>query len=202
MGTPPPIQLGTLSMPDTLILMALALVVFGPRRLPQIGRQLGKLMFEFRKASNDFKFQMEEEFRVAEDSDRRKKEEAERTLAAGATAQPALETATTTVEPTASEMVPSPYPGETVYPEMSSAPTPVVEAVAPIAEAAAPAVEAAEQKPEQTAAEEKISPAVTPTASGETVAATPHAPAAEQSSAPAQSAEAQIHSTEQEAHHG
>ena len=51
-------------MADTLILMVLALVVFGPRRLPQIGRQIGKLMYEFRKASNDFKFQMEEELRT------------------------------------------------------------------------------------------------------------------------------------------
>jgi len=65
-------------MADSLILMVLALVVFGPRRLPQIGRQIGKLMYEFRKASNDFKFQMEEELRLAEDADRRKKEEAER----------------------------------------------------------------------------------------------------------------------------
>ena len=65
-------------MPDTLLLMVLALVVFGPRRLPLIGRQIGKLMYEFRKASNDFKFQMEEEFRAAEEADRRKKEEAER----------------------------------------------------------------------------------------------------------------------------
>jgi sec-independent protein translocase protein TatB len=53
----------------------MALVVFGPRRLPQIGRQIGKLMYEFRKASNDFKFQMEEELRTSEDADRRKKEE-------------------------------------------------------------------------------------------------------------------------------
>jgi sec-independent protein translocase protein TatB len=65
-------------MADSLILMVLALVVFGPRRLPQIGRQIGKLMFEFRKASNDFKFQMEEELRLAEEADRRKKEEEER----------------------------------------------------------------------------------------------------------------------------
>lgn len=65
-------------MADSLILMVLALVVFGPRRLPQIGRQIGKLMYEFRKASNDFKFQMEEELRVAEDADRRKKEEEQR----------------------------------------------------------------------------------------------------------------------------
>ena len=65
-------------MADSLILMVLALVVFGPRRLPQIGRQIGKLMYEFRKASNDFKFQMEEELRLAEEEDRRKKEEEER----------------------------------------------------------------------------------------------------------------------------
>src|SRR5512135_2212902 len=71
----PPIQMGSISMADSIILMVMALVVFGPRRLPQIGRQIGKLMYEFRKASNDFKFQMEEELRQAEEVDRRKKEE-------------------------------------------------------------------------------------------------------------------------------
>jgi sec-independent protein translocase protein TatB len=71
----PPILVGTISMVDSFILMVMALVVFGPRRLPQIGRQIGKLMYEFRKASNDFKFQMEEELRNAEEADRRKKEE-------------------------------------------------------------------------------------------------------------------------------
>ena len=84
MGIPPPIHLDTISMPDTLILMVLALVVFGPRRLPKIGRQLGKLMYEFRKASNDFKFQMEEELRQAEEADRRQKEEEERQRALAA----------------------------------------------------------------------------------------------------------------------
>lgn len=75
MGLPPPIETANLGMADSLILMVLALVVFGPRRLPQIGRQIGKLMYEFRKASNDFKFQMEEELRNAEEADRRKNEE-------------------------------------------------------------------------------------------------------------------------------
>ena len=65
-------------MDDTLLLMVLALVVLGPRRLPQIGRQIGKLMYEFRKASNDFKYQLEEELRTAEEADKRKREEAER----------------------------------------------------------------------------------------------------------------------------
>lgn len=78
MATPGPIELSTIGMADSLIIMILALVVFGPRRLPQIGRQIGKLMYEFRKASNDFKFQMEEELRLAEEADRRKKEELER----------------------------------------------------------------------------------------------------------------------------
>ena len=84
MGTPLPIEYANLGMADSLILMVMALVVFGPRRLPQIGRQIGKLMYEFRKASNDFKFQMEEELRNAEEADRRKKEE-ERQKALAAT---------------------------------------------------------------------------------------------------------------------
>ncbi len=80
--------MANLGMADTLILMVLALVVFGPRRLPQIGRQIGKLMYEFRKASNDFKFQMEEELRNAEEADRRKKEEEERQRALAAAPPP------------------------------------------------------------------------------------------------------------------
>lgn len=78
MGTPLPIEAATIGWADSLILMLLALVVFGPRKLPQLGRQMGKLMYEFRKASNDFKYQMEEELRSAEEADRRKREEAER----------------------------------------------------------------------------------------------------------------------------
>lgn len=100
MGTPPPIQLANLGMADSLILMVLALVVFGPRRLPQIGRQIGKLMFEFRKASNDFKFQMEEELRLSEEADRRKKEEEERQRAAAlaASSQASVSAPTPSIE--------------------------------------------------------------------------------------------------------
>jgi sec-independent protein translocase protein TatB len=114
MGPHPPILLGTLGMTDSLILMVLALVVFGPRRLPQIGRQIGKLMYEFRKASNDFKFQMEEELRNAEEADRRKKEEErQRSLAALA----ATEQASVSADPSPVQSLPSPYPGEGNYPE-------------------------------------------------------------------------------------
>lgn len=88
--------MANLGMADSLILMVMALVVFGPRRLPEIGRQIGKLMYEFRKASNDFKFQMEEELRNSEDADRRRKEEEDR-LRTLALAAPAQATATETV---------------------------------------------------------------------------------------------------------
>ena len=114
MSAHPPILLGTLGMTDSLILMVMALVVFGPRRLPQIGRQIGKLMYEFRKASNDFKFQMEEELRNAEEADRRKKEdERQRSLAALA----AAEQASVSADPPAAKAEESPYPGEGTYPD-------------------------------------------------------------------------------------
>ena len=117
MVTPPPIELANLGMADSLILMVLALVVFGPRRLPQIGRQIGKLMYEFRKASNDFKFQMEEELRVSEDTDRRNREDAERAKLAAVSTPPTVEAQADigAVEPPAAG-TPSPYPGEEVYP--------------------------------------------------------------------------------------
>jgi sec-independent protein translocase protein TatB len=119
MSAHPPILLGTLGMSDSLILMVMALVVFGPRRLPQIGRQIGKLMYEFRKASNDFKFQMEEELRNSEESDRRKKEEERlRSLASVAAAEQASVSADppAAAKPIETKPVDSPYPGEATYP--------------------------------------------------------------------------------------
>jgi sec-independent protein translocase protein TatB len=112
MGIAPPIELGSLGMADSLILMVMALVVFGPRRLPQIGRQIGKLMYEFRKASNDFKFQMEEELRLSEEAERRKKEEEKRKQIPqeSVSATPAVVNATE-----------SPYPGEGQYPDLKAA---------------------------------------------------------------------------------
>jgi sec-independent protein translocase protein TatB len=113
MGAPLKIELANLGMADTLIVMVIALVVLGPRRLPQIGRQIGRLMYEFRKASNDFKFQMEEELRAAEEADRRKKEEErQRELALKA---PAPEPA----PPAVSQG--SPYREDVVYPPSSPA---------------------------------------------------------------------------------
>ena len=61
-----------MSFSDTIFIFGLALVVFGPKKLPEIGRQLGKLVLEFRRASNEFKMQIEEELRAAEVADRQK----------------------------------------------------------------------------------------------------------------------------------
>jgi TatA/E family protein of Tat protein translocase len=61
-----------MSLPDTIFIFGLALVIFGPKKLPEIGRQLGKLVLEFRRASNEFKMQIEEELRTAELEDRQK----------------------------------------------------------------------------------------------------------------------------------
>jgi sec-independent protein translocase protein TatB len=59
-----------MSLPDTIFIFGLALVIFGPKKLPEIGRQLGKLVAEFRRASNEFKMQIDEELRSAEQADR------------------------------------------------------------------------------------------------------------------------------------
>jgi TatA/E family protein of Tat protein translocase len=61
---------------DSIFIFLLALVLFGPKRLPEIGRQIGKLLAEFRRASNDFKMQIDEELRAMEQQERQKQLEA------------------------------------------------------------------------------------------------------------------------------
>ena len=54
------------SVPHLVIIFIVVLVVFGPHRLPELARGLGKMMAEFRKASTDFKMAFEEEMRTIE----------------------------------------------------------------------------------------------------------------------------------------
>jgi sec-independent protein translocase protein TatB len=61
------------SLGDSAFIFFLALLLFGPKKLPELARQLGKLMAEFRRASNEFKMQMEEELRIAEQAEQQKK---------------------------------------------------------------------------------------------------------------------------------
>jgi sec-independent protein translocase protein TatB len=55
-----------LSIPHMIVIFLVVLVVFGPQKLPELARSLGKLMAEFRKASTDFKSAFEEEMRDLE----------------------------------------------------------------------------------------------------------------------------------------
>ena len=50
-----------LGMPEMIFIFLLALVVVGPKKLPELGRQLGKFLAEFKRASNEFKNQLETE---------------------------------------------------------------------------------------------------------------------------------------------
>jgi sec-independent protein translocase protein TatB len=77
------------SFPDTAVIVLLALLLFGPKKLPVLARQLGKLMADFRRASNEFRTQMEEELRISEQADRQKQVAA---IEAAAPKSPAIDT--------------------------------------------------------------------------------------------------------------
>ena len=81
-----------LSIPHMIVVFVIVLVVFGPQKLPELARGLGKLMAEFRKASTDFKSAFEEEMRDLERQAReveRRKAEAASAAASVAQNQPA-----------------------------------------------------------------------------------------------------------------
>lgn len=55
-----------LGVPELILIFVVALIVFGPKRLPEIGRTLGKAMSEFKKATDDLKNTVEREVRLDE----------------------------------------------------------------------------------------------------------------------------------------
>jgi TatA/E family protein of Tat protein translocase len=63
-----------MSFPDTVVLFVLALLLFGPKKLPQIARQVGKALAEFKRASNEFKAQIESEISQLEFEEKRKEQ--------------------------------------------------------------------------------------------------------------------------------
>ena len=72
-----------LSLPHLIVLFVLALMVFGPQKLPELARMLGKATAEFRKMTNDFRFALEDEVR---ELDRQARIREEETAAAAALA--------------------------------------------------------------------------------------------------------------------
>src|SRR5262245_7204956 len=57
---------GSIGGPEVILLFIAALLLFGPRRLPEIGRTLGKTVADFRRATNDFRANLEREVRMEE----------------------------------------------------------------------------------------------------------------------------------------
>jgi len=94
-----------LSIPHMIVVFIVVLVVFGPQKLPELAKGLGKLMAEFRKASTDFKSAFENEMRDLErqaaEVERKKRE-----LLAKANA--AIEAPITLASPSGAETQPAP----------------------------------------------------------------------------------------------
>ena len=94
---------GSLGVPELLLIFVVVLIVFGPRRIPEIGRTLGKALGEFRKATDDLKSTIEREVRLEE----LKKIET-----------PSLESFITPFESVSRSEPPVPEPAPTAEPEL------------------------------------------------------------------------------------
>lgn len=58
--------MGPIGMPELVIIFVIALIIFGPRKLPELGKSLGRSLNEFKRASNELKSTLEDEIRVEE----------------------------------------------------------------------------------------------------------------------------------------
>jgi len=62
-------MLGSLGFQEIALILVLALLIFGPRKLPEIGRTLGRSLGEFRRATTDLKRSIEQEINSTDDPD-------------------------------------------------------------------------------------------------------------------------------------
>jgi TatA/E family protein of Tat protein translocase len=61
--------MGSLGMPEIVVIFIIALIIFGPRKLPELGKTIGKGLAEFKKASNELKQTWEDEVRLDKEKD-------------------------------------------------------------------------------------------------------------------------------------
>ena len=83
---------GSIGMPEMLIILVIALIIFGPRKLPELGRSLGKSLAEFKRASNELKNTLEEEIRLDEQRTTQEAAKAKEAPATPASTEPGGET--------------------------------------------------------------------------------------------------------------
>jgi TatA/E family protein of Tat protein translocase len=57
---------GSVGVPELIIIFTIALIIFGPRKLPELGKSLGRSLAEFKRASNELKNTLDEEIRLEE----------------------------------------------------------------------------------------------------------------------------------------
>ena len=113
-----------LGMPEMLFIFLLALIVFGPKKLPELARQLGKIMADFKRATNDFKYQLENEIEQMDIKEQNAQREKSR-------AQPLVDGELTILPPPLPGSVPSSFGTAAGLPPLGSAtprdPEPVAE---------------------------------------------------------------------------
>ena len=101
-----------LSLPHLVVLFVVALMVFGPEKLPELARMLGKATAEFRKMTNDFRYALEDEVRELERQTRIKQEESAAAAQAAQAPAPAPLTAPEGAVPRETSAAAEPAPAE------------------------------------------------------------------------------------------
>ena len=97
--------MGSIGFPEMLVILVVALIIFGPRKLPELGRSLGRSINEFKRASNELRSTLDDEIRA---------EERKAAVTTPAAPAPPAAPAAPQVAPTDPANLPSPAAPETV----------------------------------------------------------------------------------------